>query len=321
MPSTPGAEHSLVVPVYRNAGSIGALLAVCTELNRQLGGTLEVVFVVDGSPDQSLPLLQAALPAAPFRSQLLALSRNFGSFAAIRAGLTHARGEYVAVMAADLQEPPELILEFFRTLESGAADVTLGVRTGRSDPWFSRVCAGAFWRLYRRFVQPEMPPGGVDVFGCTRAVLQTLLTLRESHSSLVGLLVWIGFRRALIGYERRPRAHGSSAWSFSRKLRYLSDSVFSFTDFPIRLLTAAGVLGLGVSLFLGVLVIAARVSGLISVPGYTATVLVISFFAALNCFGLGIIGAYVWRAFENTKGRPDAVVLRRWDEPKSADGR
>jgi glycosyltransferase involved in cell wall biosynthesis len=308
MASTPGPEFSLVIPVYRNEGSLPDLVAVCEELNRQLRGSLEVVFVVDGSPDRSFAVLQAALPRAAFRSQVLLLSRNFGSFPAIRAGLSHSRGAFFAVMAADLQEPPELILRFFQTLEGGGADVTLGTRTGRCDPFVSRLLARVFWGFYRRFVQRDMPPGGVDVFGCNRVFRDTLLTLRESHSSLVGLLFWLGYRREFIGYERRPRLHGKSAWSFNRKLHYLFDSVFSFTDFPVRLLTYAGVLGLCTSVGLGCLVVAFRLSGLITVPGYAATVLVIAFFAALNSFGLGIVGSYVWRAFENTKNRPDSLV-------------
>lgn len=315
MSSTPGPDFSLVVPVYRNEGSIPGLVAVCEDLNRQLGERLEVVFVIDGSPDRSLALLQTALPHAGFRSQVLALSKNFGSFPAIRAGLTHARGDFLAVMAADLQEPPDLILRFFRTLEKGGVDVTLGVRTGRSDPLLSRVSSGVFWGLYRRFIQRDMPPGGVDVFGCNRVFRDTLLTLQESHSSLVGLLIWLGFRREFIEYERLARAHGKSAWTFAKKLRYLSDSVFSFSDFPIRVLTYAGVLGLIASAFLAILVFTARVSGMIELPGYTATVIIISFFAALNSFGLGVVGSYVWRAFENTKQRPGAIVLHRWEQP------
>jgi glycosyltransferase involved in cell wall biosynthesis len=306
--------------VYRNEASVPDLLAACAALDRELGGRLEVVFVVDGSPDRSFELLRAALPREPFRSQLLLLSRNFGAFPATRAGLAHARGSYFAVVAADLQEPPELALTFFRTLEQGQVDVTLGTRTGRGDPLLTRVPASLFWGLYRRFVQRDMPPGGVDVFGCTRPVRDALLALRESHTSLVGLLLWLGFRRALVGYERRPRAHGRSAWTFKKKLRYLSDSVFCFTDFPIRVLIVAGALGLAASGGLGLAVLASRLFGLINVPGYAATILVITFFAALNSFGLGVVGSYVWRTFENTKRRPDAVVALRHEHGGTAHG-
>jgi glycosyltransferase involved in cell wall biosynthesis len=303
--------YSLVVPVYRNEGSIPELLEVLKDLNERLGRRLEVVLVVDGSPDRSAELLAERLPSAGFRARLVLHSRNFGSFAAIRTGLAEARGPWFAVMAADLQEPPELALEFFRLLETEPVDVVLGVREGRDDPLPARVASSLFWLAYRRVVQPEMPKGGVDVFGCDLAFRDRLLALPEANSTLVGLLCWLGFRRRLVPYRRRPRRHGRSGWTLGRKLRYLSDSVFAFSDLPIRLLTGVGIVGLLVSLVFSAVVLAARAWGFIDVPGYSATILVITFFAALNCFGLGIIGSYVWRAFENTKGRPGAVVMSR----------
>lgn len=303
--------YSLVVPIYRNEESILDLLGVVEVLNARLDRELEVVFVVDGSPDGSQQILESELPKRDFDSQLLLLSRNFGSFAAIRAGLAEASGPYFAVMAADLQEPPELVLEFFRALTAEPVDLVLGAREGREDPIASRWAAGLFWWIYRTLVQPEMPRGGVDVFGCNRAVRDRLLALRESNSSLVGLLLWVGFRRKLIPYRRVRRARGKSAWTRSKKLRYLSDSMFGFSDLPIRLLLGAGGLGMAASLLFGAIVFAARLLGLIEVPGYSAIVIAISFFAALNMFGLGVIGSYVWRAFENTKGRPGAIVMSK----------
>ena len=303
--------YSLVVPVYKNEDSIPELLLALSGISGKLDGRLEVVFVVDGSPDRSLQLLESHLPSCPYASRLILLSRNFGSFAAIRTGLAEAQGPYFAVMAADLQEPPDLLVEFFHALESEPIDIAIGARAGRNDPPLSRWSSGLFWSLYRRFVQSEMPPGGVDVFGCNQAVRDRLLELDESNSSLVGLLFWLGFRRKLIPYQRQTRRHGRSAWTFGRKLRYLSDSVFAFSDLPVRFLIVAGGIGLIVSTALGTIVLIARLQGLIAVSGYAAIVLIITFFAALNTLGLGIIGSYVWRAFENTKRRPGSIVLSR----------
>ncbi|HKJ35663.1 MAG TPA: glycosyltransferase, partial [Solirubrobacterales bacterium] len=243
-----------------------------------------------------------------FSARLARHSRNFGSFAAIRTGLGAASGEYVAVMAADLQEPPSLIERFFEALEGGE-DIVVGTRTGRADPWPSRVSSRLFWALYRRFVWREMPVGGVDVFGCTREFANRLLELREANTSLVTLVLWLGYQRAEIPYERLPRAAGKSAWSFRRKLRYLSDSVYSFTDLPIRVLLFLGIFGVLSSILVATTVAVARLAGAIDVPGYAATVIVVALLGAINLFALGIIGAYVWRGYENTKGRPDAVVM------------
>jgi glycosyltransferase involved in cell wall biosynthesis len=304
------AVISLVVPVYKNADNIPPLLAAIGELHSALNNELEAVFVVDGSPDDSWLRLHSSLGAVPFPAQLLSLSRNFGSFAAIRAGMLAARGEYIAIMAADLQEPPALVTQLVEQLRSGDYDVAVGQREARQDPGPSAVMSNLFWWFYRRFVQSEIPEGGVDIFACTRAVRDTLLALPENNSSLVGLLFWVGYRRAAVPYARRAREIGVSAWTFRKKLRYLSDSVFSFSDLPIQLLLRIGIVGLVVSLLFAVVVVCAKLFGDIPVPGYAATVLVVTFFGALNCFGLGIIGGYVWRTFENTKSRPNYIVRR-----------
>jgi glycosyltransferase involved in cell wall biosynthesis len=302
---------SLIVPIYRNEACIPDLLRAMEDLNRQLSGEFEAVLVVDGSPDRSLELLTQSLPDAAFESQLLALSTNFGSFAAIRAGLASATGDLFAVMAADLQEPPELILKFRDLLRQGQHDVVVGTRQGRDDPFGKRLASAIFWKLYRRFVQRQMPPGGIDVFACNRAFRDQLLDLHESNTTLVGLILWMGFRRAEIPYARRARRHGKSAWSFWRRFRYLLDSTFAFSDLPIRVLSFAGAMGMSLSVILMGVVLIAKLTHKIEVPGYTATVLTVMFFGGLNALGLGLIGEYVWRTFQNTKGRPSYIVAQR----------
>jgi glycosyltransferase involved in cell wall biosynthesis len=311
--------YSIVIPVYGNEASIPHLLERLAALTGRLDGPLEVVLVVDGSPDGSLALLRRLLPAQPFAARLVAHSRNFGAFAAIRTGLERSTGRYMGVMAADLQEPPELMLDFFAVLARDEADVVVGTRRSREDPGRSATASRLFWRLYRRLVQRDMPEGGIDVFGCTAVFRDHLVALGESHSSLVGLTLWLGFRRAEVPYDRLAREHGVSAWTLRKKLKYLSDSIFSFTDLPIRLLLAVGVVGMIASVVLATVVGLTRLTGAIEVPGYAATIMVIAFFGALNLFGLGIIGAYVWRGFENTKQRPGAVVMAEQDWPGAED--
>lgn len=304
------AECALIVPLYRNAGNVPALLERLAQIHAAVPGGVEAVCVVDGSPDDCHALLAAALPRMPFASRLLLLSRNFGSFPAIRAGLAATPAAQLAVMAADLQEPAELIVEFFRVLREEPVDVAVGTRIVRADALAARLGAGLFWGLYRRFVQRELPRGGIDVFACNRAFRDHLLRFTESNSSLVGQLLWLGFRRREVPYERQAREVGRSAWTLRRKLRYLMDSVFSFSDLPIRAFLALGGAGLAAAAVFAVVVVAARLAGWFEVPGYAATVITVLFFSGLNLFGLGIIGSYVWRAYENTKARPLSVVMR-----------
>lgn len=299
---------SVVIPIYKSEASIPHLLQALSTLNLELNGKLETVFVVDGSPDQSFALLRDALNGLGFPAQLLAHSRNFGSFAAIRTGLAAARGDYFGVLAADLQEPPELLVTFFGALEEDECDVVIGTRTGRKDPAISRILSGLFWSIYRRFVVREMPKGGVDVFGCNRRFREQLLKLEESRSSLIALVFWLGFRRKFVDYERLERQEGTSSWSLHKKMEYMLDSIFAFTDYPIRWLIRIGLTGSIFSVLLGAIVFTSYLSGRITVPGYAATILVVLFFGALNMLGLGLVGTYAWRGYENSKQRPLAIV-------------
>lgn len=305
-----GIVYSVVVPVYKNYESLPDVIRRLEWLQDQIEGPLEGVFVVDGSPDESALLLREALPASSIRSQLIVLSRNFGSFAAIRTGFLQARGKYVAAMAADLQEPVDLIEHFFEQLATGDWDVVIGTRKKRDDPLLSRTMSRLYWAVYRRFVQREMPAGGVDIFASTRQVAGNFALLGESSSSLVGLLFWLGYRRLEIPYSRSERVHGKSAWTIKKKVSYLLDSIFSFTSLPITIILSVGLVGSIAALVAAFVVFLSWVFGEIPVPGYSALMLVLLFATGSILFALGIVGTYVWRTFENTKGRPGAVIMQ-----------
>jgi hypothetical protein len=148
----------------------------------------------------------------------------------------------------------------------------------------------------------------MDIFGCTRKFRDELMRLQEANSSLVGLVVWMGFRSAAIPYRRKPREIGRSAWTFARKWRYLVDSIFAFTDLPLRLLTLTGTLALACSFILTVLVLIYRFTTSTPLPGYSITVTLIMFFGGVQTLGISLLGGYLWRTFENTKRRPGYLV-------------
>jgi glycosyltransferase involved in cell wall biosynthesis len=300
---------SVVVPVYRNSPSLPEVVERIEGLQKSLRCRVEAVFVVDGSPDDSAAVLRRILPSSSIESQLVLHSRNFGAFAAIRTGFTAARGDIVSAMAADLQEPVELIEQFYERLASGDWDVAVGTRTKRNDPAGSRGASRLYWAFYRRLVQRDMPPGGVDIFASTRQVAKQLAGLAETNSSLIGLLFWLGYRRTEIPYTREERKHGKSAWSFTKKVRYLLDSIFSFTSLPITLILALGAIGTIISFLAALVVFAVWLFGAVDVPGYTAQMLVLLLATGSILFALGIVGTYVWRTFENTKGRPNSIVM------------
>ncbi|MGY3127351.1 glycosyltransferase involved in cell wall biosynthesis [Agrococcus sp. UYP33] len=302
-------RYSIVIPVYKNEETIPNLFARLRDLSTRWRD-LEVVLVVDGSPDRSADVIRAELTDAPFSVQLVEHSRNFGSFEAIRSGLAVVKGDYVGVMAADLQEPTSLVEEFFTILEAGDWDVAVGTRQSRDDPGSSKLLSGTYWSLYRRLIQPEMPKGGIDIFGCTREVAARLVALEESHSSLVGLLLWVGYRRVEVPYARVAREHGKSGWSLRRKIGYFLDSSFSFTNAPITVITLVGILGTVTTIVIALTVFISWALGRIPVEGFTALMLVNLGSTGAILIALGVIGSYVRRGFDNSKRRPHAIVAR-----------
>ena len=297
---------SLVLPLYRSEANLPDLLTAVAGLAQRI--ELEAVFVVDGSPDGCAEILERELPRQPFASQLVQLSRNFGSFSAIAAGLEYGNGDFFATLAADLQAPPQLISEFVTRLSSGQVDVVVGQRSSRDDAWFDRHIANLFWRFLRRVAIADMPAGGVDTFACTRQVRDALLACREVDSSLVSLLFWLGFRREITPFVRGKRLAGKSAWSLRKKIDYALYSLFNFTDLPVRLLLATGAAASLLALVVGTTVLSFWLMGRIRVPGYTALALLIVFYGGANTFALGLIGQYTWLALQNARRRPNYVV-------------
>ncbi len=306
---------SIVIPIYNNQEFIEELMVGCASLAQALSKPSEFIFVVDGSPDNSLALLKAALPKVSFNSTLITLSRNFGSFSAIRTGLQHAKGRYLFFMAADLQEPPSFILEAALILEGNQTDVVIGKRKDRSDGFLNDLASNIFWNFYRRII-PNVPSGGVDIFACTRQVRDALLELNESNTSLIGQLYWIGFRKTDLEYSRNPRKYGQSGWTFKKKVKYLKDSIFNFTDYPLKLLFSLGFLGCVVSTMLGITLVYLRLTDVVVVPGYVAIMITIMFFGSLNLVAVGIVGEYLHRTFENTKQRSQSIVHELLTFPK-----
>ena len=302
--------HSIIVPVYNNQTSLHSLVDSIILLAESSEGNFEAVFIVDGSPDKSLEILKKRFPHSKLQAQIVQLSRNFGSFEAIRAGLTCARGEYIAVIAADLQEPPEILVDFFNKLQTENCDVVLGRRISRNDGYISSMFSRFFWSFYRRIVNKDFPAGGVDVFACNRQVAEQISKLSESNTSLVGLLYWVGFRRAYVDYVRLARQHGKGSWSLRKKFGYVANSVFAFTNLPITLLQVIGLIGIAFSTFFSFTLLVRFVGGGTAPPGYVALMLVILASTSTNLLGLGVIGSYVWRTYENGKNRPNSIVMK-----------
>jgi glycosyltransferase involved in cell wall biosynthesis len=301
-------ELSVVIPVYMNSDSIVPLLESLEQVFSNFNFKCQIVFVVDASPDNSEEIINSKLPLRFTDIVVVSLSRNFGSISAVRTGLKFASGKYICVVAADLQEPTSLISDFHKALHENEGEIAIGKRVTRNDPIFTKYLASFYWKMYKKTINSDIPTGGVDVFACTKKVKDELILLTESGSSLVGLLYWVGFKRTYVEYSRLKRPFGKSAWTFKKKFRYLTDSIFAFSDAPIALLQFSGLLGMFTATLFGFFTLFGSLTKQIPVPGYTSIIVALTFSTSAILFGLGIVGEYAWRAYENTKGRPNSIV-------------
>jgi glycosyltransferase involved in cell wall biosynthesis len=304
---------SLVIPVYHNAASLPELL----ERFRALAANnpadeFEFIFVDDGSRDASFTVLQQLADAEP-RMRVLRLTRNFGSTAAVLAGMEHARGDAVAAIAADLQDPPELLYTMLQRWRDGA-EVVLAVRDQREDPLHARLLSDGFYAAYRRLAQPGMPARGFDFFLLGRRAADQVVASAGPNEYLMGLILWLGYEPILLPYSRRRRAarHGRSMWTFPRRVKYAVDAFVSFSPLPLRFATLAGVLLCFAAVALGV----AR----LVLPWPIAVeriviLLVVMFVLGVQLIAIGVLGEYLWRLLEEVRRRPRFVVDQR--EPRT----
>lgn len=309
MDPVPLPSLSIVVPVFGNAATLPELLE---RLWRACAGLpapgAEIVFVDDGSRDDSFAVL-SAMAAADTRIVALQLSRNFGSNAAVQAGVSHARGQAVCVIAADLQDPPELIPELVARWRAGA-QVVMAARRTRDDAFLVRLPSAVFNRLFRRFVFPDFPEGGFDFVLLDRQVVDGLRRMPESHSYFFGQVFWLGFRRAVVLYDRAKRPAGRSGWTFAGRVKYFIDAFTAFSYLPVRAASFAGLVLAGLGFAYAAVVLWQRLAGNIPERGFSALMVVLLVVSGTQLLVTGIMGEYLWRALEEIRARPRFVVAR-----------
>ncbi|GAF68109.1 unnamed protein product, partial [marine sediment metagenome] len=267
---------------------------------------LELVFVDDGSGDGSLALLRAEQEKDP-RIKIVKLSRNFGSVAAIQAGLLFATGDCVGVIAADLQDPPELFVDMIAQWEQGKK-VVLAVREGRKDGIIHRCFSGGYYLLMRRFAVRDYPKGGFDFVLMDKQIVEEINNIKEKNTNIDTLIFWLGHERAALPYVRQKRRHGKSRWTLSKKVKLFIDSFVSFSYAPIRLMSLIGLVTAGLSFVYGIVAIVNAFRGQIPVRGWTTLIVVMTFLLGSIMVMLGIIGEYLWRILDEVRNRPAYVI-------------
>lgn len=298
---------SVVVPVFNEAQNLPALYARVVDVLERAGVSFELLLVNDGSTDESLRLIHG-FRSIDSRVSVLNLSRNFGHQIAITAGMEHARGRAVVVMDADLQDPPAVLLRMLEKWREGN-DVVYGVRTRRKgEGVFKRATAAAYYRLLRAFSSVDVPVDAGDFRLLSRRALDAVRRMPERHRYVRGLVSWVGFRTAEVRYERDPRHAGRSKYSLTKMVRFAVDGLVSFSTAPLKLLTWLGGFTLAGSVLGGVLLAYRHLALDLAAPGWMVVLAGVGMVGGVQLVGVGILGEYLGRTYDEVKGRPLYVV-------------
>ena len=311
---------SIIVPCYYNEDNIPVTVRelVANEVNFPHDVRCEYVFVNDGSGDDTLGALRRAQAAYPGRLRVVDLAGNVGSYNAIVAGMAHATGDCLAVITADLQDPPELMSRMYGHWQQGFK-LVIGNRQDREETGLSQVLAKVFHWLMKHLALKNIPDGGFDFVFFDRQVSQQVVAMQERNSNVFYLMVWLGFAYVNIPYTRRKREIGKSRWTLSKKIKLLVDSLLAFSFVPIRAISVLG-LGLGViALLYGLYVIALKIARPDEPAGWTTLMVVMLFVSAFQMIALGVIGEYVWRGLDAARQRPLYVVNKTYEEVPAAE--
>jgi dolichol-phosphate mannosyltransferase len=312
-------EVSIVVPVYWNSETLEALYErIAKVMDKTEVATWDVTFVDDGSGDNSREVLER-IRSSHANVRVVHLAKNHGSTPAILTGMGLATGRAVAVLAADLQDPPETLEELIGIWRTGTK-VAIATRISREDPLSSRIFSAIYYRLFRWLVSPEMPPGGFDIAVLDQQVSSLMVRYAEKNTNFPAALLSLGFQRKIIGYHRMAREHGSSRWTFWRKFKLMYDSILSYSYRPIRLVTVAGVVGIIFAMSYGAWVVYYRLTSPAEAPGWASLMVVTLFFNGLVLTALGVTGEYIWRVFDAARKAP-LVVVDRYVDPTATAAR
>ena len=301
------ARYSLVIPLYNEEEVFPKLCAALDALMARMDGASEVIFVDDGSRDRTNALAVRQCHADP-RYRLVRLSRNFGHQLAITAGMDRAGGDAVIVMDADLQDPPELVLEMIAKWKEGF-DIVYAQRIERAgESRFKRATAHLFYRFISRIADVDIPADTGDFRLVDRAVLASFGRMRERDRFVRGMFAWMGFRQTAVRFERPARAAGATKYSLGKMVSLALNGIVSFSDAPLRLALWIGAAVSLCAIAYGFYVIAMWLGHAQLVPGWSSTIVIVAFLSGVNMLMTGLMGLYVGRIYNEVKARPLYLV-------------
>lgn len=304
---------SVIVPIYNEEAVLPETLRRMKELRNMFPAdvSLECLYVDDGSTDKSFFLLQQAADADA-SIKVLSFSRNFGHQMAVTAGIDVATGAYVAVIDADLQDPPELLVDMYSLMLQGQHDVVYGKRAVREgETWFKKASAALFYRILSKMCDIEIPQDTGDFRLMSRKVVDCFKQLRERHRFVRGMVPWLGFSQAPLEYARHKRFAGETKYPLRKMLAFAINAILSFSNKPLTIATRLGFASI-IAAFMGAFgMLLLKAFTNTPVPGLASIIITIAFFSGIQLFVIGLVGEYVARIFEESKGRPLYIVDKK----------
>ncbi len=309
---------SIVTPCYYNGMNIPEtyevikrdVFDVCKDID------FEWIMVDDGSKDDTLE--QALrIQQKDSRAKVVKLSRNFGEFRAIVAGMSEASGEAVVVISADLQDPPDLIPEMIESWKKGNL-VNLAVRKGREESKLKNFFADTYYKLVRKWVEPNYPKRGFDFFLIDKSVADKLVMMQEKNSSIYLQLIWLGYVPTEIEYTRREREKGESMWTYSKRINLFIDTFIVFSNKPIRFITASGAVINLVGVIFAIYFLIDKFNNDV-LPGWTSLMVVMLLLSGFQMIMLGMLGEYMWRNLDESRNRPLYVIEKVYEANKDGN--
>lgn len=308
---------SIVIPCYYNEHNIPVTFPVLLENEKNFPADteFEYIFVDDGSKDGTFNALMKVYEQHPEKVKVIKLARNFGANNASYCGICHSTGDCCVVLAADLQDPPELIPQLYQHWTKGYK-LVLAQKTNREDSFMTKLFSNTYHNLIRKYVLTNAPKGGFDLWLFDKQLREVLMKMDEKNFYLPYLFIWMGFEYVSIPYTRRKREIGKSGWTLSKKIKSFIDSFVSFTYLPLRLISIAGiVLGL-FALVYAVMIIYSKITSKIPLQGWSSLMIVVLFTSSFIMIALGIIGEYLYRTLDAARKRPNFIVDKIFDIKK-----
>lgn len=302
-----GPTISIIAPIYNEAGNLPELYRRVKEVMQQAEDTWELILVDDGSVDDSTQII-ADLARQDERIRPVIFARNFGHQIAVTAGLDYSRGQAVVIIDADLQDPPEVILDLIAKWREGY-EVVYAVRAEREgETWFKLFTASLFYRLIRSMTEVDIPMDTGDFRLLDRKVVDVLNRMRERHRFLRGMSVWVGFRQIGVPYKRAARFAGETKYPLKKMIRFASDAITGFSYLPLQLATYLGFLSAGLAILAIPVVIIGRLAGSEAFFGQASTLIAVLFLGGVQLISLGILGEYIGRLYDEARDRPLYIV-------------